>query len=80
MIVLDDVALAATSMHEFGHELVKRLRVLGARRAAINVLDEERQVLQFLPGGFEADEDVTASYQVHVDEPDEQLGAGVHDR
>jgi signal transduction histidine kinase len=69
LMVMDEVVLAVNSMDEFGHELTNHLRVLGAQTGGINVLDEERQILHLLPGGFGASKDATASYRVPIDSP-----------
>jgi signal transduction histidine kinase len=69
LAILDEVVLAASSIEEMGRELTGRLAVLGAKTSGIMVLDEERQILQLLPGGFGADSDATASYRVRVDNP-----------
>lgn len=69
LMVLDEVVLAATSLDEMGHQLTARLALLGAQTGGIMVLDEERQILQLLPGGFGASKDATASYRVRIDNP-----------
>lgn len=69
LLELDEVVLGAETIEEMGGELTARLAVLGVPTGGIMVLDEERGVLQLLPGGFGASLDATASYRVPTDNP-----------
>jgi signal transduction histidine kinase len=71
VLALDELVLAATSVDEMGRFLSLRLAALiGAASCGIMVFDQERNVLQMLPGAFGIDDDNAAvSARVHIDHP-----------
>jgi signal transduction histidine kinase len=71
VLALDELVLAATSVDEMGRFLSLRLAsLIGAASCGIMVFDEERNVLQMLPGAFGIDDDDAAvSARVHIDHP-----------
>lgn len=70
VMALDELVLQAKTIDEMGHLLTERLAaILGAATSGIMVYDEERGVLQTLPGAFAVSDDDAASYRIKVDHP-----------
>ncbi len=70
VMALDEVVLKVDSIDEMGHLLTERLAaILGAATGGIMVYDEEREVLQTLPGAFGVSDDAAVSYRIKTDHP-----------
>jgi signal transduction histidine kinase len=70
VISLDQIVLEATTIDEMGHLITERLAAtLGAASGGIMVYDEERDVLQTLPGAFGVSDDDAVSYRIKTDHP-----------